>query len=133
MICGLTLFVYFKIMKNVNYQNTLIVLLVSLTFYTSHQMVLLNIDRSRSYFVIGWVHDGNVKVNGNSYNYDNVISLEKQNPKAADMRLSEQINRGYITQRGNTLALTPSGKILFQIAEFLSQIYTLDNWKLNKS
>jgi hypothetical protein len=132
-LLGVVILLIFLKKRFVNFGGICLILLAVLFFYTSHQMTLLNVDRSRSFYIIGWVHDGNVKVNSNSYNYDAVLSLEKLNTIAADVRLSEQINRGYITQRGDTLELTPSGKILFQIAEFLSQIYTLDNWKFNKS
>jgi hypothetical protein len=94
-------------------------------------MVLLNIDRSRSYFVIGWVHEGNIKVEGNLYNYDNVYSPEKKNIEAADFRLSEQIDRGYVIQKNQVLELSTSGKFLYQIAELLSGIYNLNTWKIN--
>lgn len=132
-LCGLTIFLYLKFSKKVNYENILLLFLVSLTFFISHQMVLLNVDRSRSLFVIGWIHEGHVKIEENRFNYDKVISLEKQNISAADLRVSEQIDRGYVIQNNQELQLTMSGKFMYQIAELLSGIYNLNNWKMNNN
>lgn len=131
-ICGLVFFFALKISKKINYENILVLIIVSLTFFTSHQMTLLNIDRSRSYFVIGWIHEGNVTIKGERYDYDNVNSPEKVNAQASDLRISEQISRGYVIRRNGILELSTSGKTLHKVAELLSEIYSLDNWKLNK-
>jgi hypothetical protein len=130
-LCGLIIFFCLIFLKKINYENVILLFLVSLFFFTSHQMVLLNVDRSRSYFVIGWVHEGNIKVEGNLYNYDNVYSPEKKNIEAADFRLAEQIDRGYVIQKNQVLELSTSGKFLYQIAELLSGIYYLNTWKIN--
>lgn len=130
-LCGATIFLMLILRRKLCYENVLLTIVVSLVFFISHQMVLLNIDRSRSYYVIGWVHAGNVEVLNDLYTYDKVVSLEKKNEEASNMRINEQINRGIMVKVGGNLKLTLSGKAMFQTAEILSKIFTLENWKEN--
>ena len=130
-LCGATIFLMLILRRKLCYENVLLMIVISLVFFISHQMVLLNIDRSRSYYVIGWVHAGNVEVLNDLYTYDKVVSLEKKNEEASNMRINEQINRGVMVKVGGNLKLTLSGKAMFQTAEILSKIFTLENWKEN--
>lgn len=130
-LCGVFITLYLKIRKNLNYENTLLMFLVSLMFFIAHQMVLLNIDRSRSYYVIGWVHAGNVGVKNNLYTYDDVISSEKKNVEASNMRIREQIDRGVMIKMEDSLKLTFTGAAMYQTAEILSNVFSLENWKRN--
>jgi hypothetical protein len=124
---------YLKVWKKLNYENFLVATLMGLLFFVSHQTMLLNIDRSRSYFVIGWVHDGKIVVKGNEYDFSKVKSIEKMSSGALSSRVNEQIERGYVRKINQNLELTFSGKILFETAEALAYLFNLENWKLNKT
>lgn len=130
-LCGASIFLFLLLRKKLNYENFLLMFLVSLMFFISHQMVLLNIDRSRSYYVIGWVHAGNVGVKNDLYTYDDVVSFEKKNIEASDMRIREQIDRGVMVKIGDSVKLTFTGAAMYQTAEILSKVFSLENWKEN--
>ena len=131
LLCGVSLFLFLLLRKKLCYENFLLIFLVSLMFFISHQMVLLNIDRSRSYYVIGWVHAGNVGVKNDLYTYDDVVSFEKKNIEASNMRIREQIDRGVMVKMEDTLKLTFTGAAMYKTAEILSRVFGLENWKAN--
>ena len=126
------IFITFSI-KSLSFENISVVFLVTVLFFTIHQTTLLNVDRSRSYYIIGWVHNQKVSIDNGVLNYERVHSIEKSNPRAMTERLEEQISRGYIHNEGETLQLSMSGQTLYSLAQLLSKIYSLTNWDLNRS
>ena len=109
----------------------LLLLAVSL-FFTIFQTALLNVDRSRSFYIIGWVHSQKVQFRADIPDFSKVNSSEKLNPYAMEQRLNEQIDRGHIVKKDNNLTLSVSGSSLFYTAEILAKIFKLNHWLENK-
>ena len=115
--------------NNIHYRY-IAVILVGLIFLGATSTIL-NIDRSRSFYILSWVDKRLVGENLRSINLSKVSSPEKLNSNGIEMRITEQIDRGMIIQRGNKLRLSFRGKITLSIANFLGNIYKLNGWKAN--
>lgn len=90
---------------------------------------LLNIDRSRSFYVLSWIDSGKVIYGEHGLQF-NVDSPEASDLAGVSKRVKEQISRGLIYEKD--LTLTKEGKILLATANFLSKIFVLENWTQNK-
>ncbi len=93
---------------------------------------LLNVDRSRSLYVLSWVHQGQLK-NVNGEFVVNVKSSEGSDLSGVELRLDEQIQRGLVINLGNEYKLSRSGIFVLKVAEFLANTFNLSNWQRNKS
>lgn len=96
-----------------------------LAFYIFATSVLMNIDRSRSFYVLKWVQSSS-----NTYNpVLQIDELGRQGVRDVELRLNEQIKRGLISHSDNGIyTLTYSGKIVEEIAYLLSKIFNLRNY-----
>jgi hypothetical protein len=113
--------------KNDFVYSVIIGSLISLLLFPNS---LLNVDRSRSFYVLSWVDKGEVKLT------ESELSVNVESPEAADQaaiqqRIAEQIKRGLIMERSGNLSLTQKGKILVFIANNLAEIFNLDGWASN--
>jgi hypothetical protein len=106
-------------------------LTVSLLVFILLQFSVLNIDRSRSFYVLSWVHDGLVTKSGSDFDLDKVKSTEKFSSNGISLRIREQSERGLINSEMKTLTLTEKGEIYLVIAKFLASTFKLDNWYKN--
>ena len=108
------------------------VLVVSIMgFWISTQFTLVNVDRSRSFYVLSWIDAGEVTSVGGQLDLSKVNSLEKLNSDAIQSRLAEQTQRGYIENQRNNWVLTKKGKSLLMIANWLSNKFKLTGWSSN--
>lgn len=106
-------------------------LLSILLFWSFAQFTLLNIDRSRSFFLIAWVDQGKVAMTNDSYSFAKVSSPEVLNLKGMTQRVDEQISRGILKKDNNRLELTIKGKIVLETSKFLAREYKLTGWIAN--
>lgn len=93
---------------------------------------ILNIDRSRSFYVLSWVKDGNVHIKDNGLVLTGVKSHEALDVDAIDSRLNEQISRGLINKLNGDYELTLRGSLMVKIADILSILFKLQGWNENK-
>lgn len=103
-----------------------------LTFFLLAQGTLLNIDRSRSLYVLSWVHFHEISYVNKKPTLDDVISPEAEVWEAISQRIDEHVSRGLIENKGKKISLTPRGEFYFEVADILADIYSLDGWKQNK-
>ena len=92
----------------------------------------LNIDRSRSFYVLGWVksHQIEKSVSGITLRY--IQSKEKKPNSAIEQRIEEHISRGiFRVNKNNVLELSTSGSILYYLSEASAEIFNLNGWKVN--
>ena len=108
------------------------VLLLAVSFSFASSASLLNIDRSRSFYVLGWVEDGRVSGSLNEPDLVKVVSAEKSDLAAIKIRLSEQIQRGLMKNENGKFFLTTSGSFLVRLSDGLAVIFKLTNWSKNK-
>ena len=106
----------------------LISITISLIFLVFSQAQVLNIDRSRSFYVLSWVDQGIITLDDSEIGFDRICSSEMKNPKAIQMRLVEQDARGFVTQSGPNLGLTVLGDLQLFLAEKFATIFNLRNW-----
>ncbi len=93
---------------------------------------LLNVDRSRSFYVLSWVDQGEVSIE-NGQIVVNVESAEATDTSGVELRLKEQQQRGLIQEANGSYKLTNMGKFTLKIANLLAKIFNLKNWEANKN
>ena len=93
---------------------------------------LVNVDRSRSLYVLSWVAEDKIEVLDGSL-IVRALSHESSDDRGVRLRLDEQIERGLITQSGNKFELTSRGEFTLQVANTLGALFNLQNWDLNKN
>jgi hypothetical protein len=104
----------------------------TLLFFVTAQFSLLNIDRSRSFYVLSWVQLEEVQLEGRVYLLDSVKSQEKVNYDAIAERIEEQKSRGFLTTKNSEIRLTKMGGVLMWFANNAGSLFDLRNWKTNK-
>ncbi len=113
----------------VYFKKTLFVSLVmALIFYNLTTATLLNIDRSRSFYVLAWLDEDLLRVDteGRLINY--ATSKESINLEAISERLEEHRGRFFVT---NEYKLTTLGKEAVRVSHLLARIFTLEGWFKN--
>ena len=93
---------------------------------------LLNIDRSRSFYVLSWVDQGKVYVENGQIILE-VSSTESTDIAGVGSRLKEQEQRGLIREANGVFKVTNTGKLMLLIANSLAKLFNLTNWEANKN
>jgi len=93
---------------------------------------LINIDRSRSFYVLSWVDQGEVSIK-NGQTVVKVESTEAADTAGVELRLKEQQQRGLIQEANGKYKVTNMGKLTLEIANLLARIFNLKNWEANKN
>jgi hypothetical protein len=104
-----------------------------LLFILIAQGTLLNIDRSRSLYILSWAHNNSIKLAQGSLSLESVVSSERLIPTAVLQRIKEHKKRGLMKNEENYVVLTRRGELYFQIANHLARIFNLTGWKENKN
>lgn len=96
-------------------------------------LLLINIERSRSTYVIAWVDNGLVRYlpSSNSYNYSQKIIEIESNLKMLDQRISENLKRGIFILDQTSIILSIRGKILLRLSNFIALFFNLKGWLNN--
>jgi hypothetical protein len=96
-------------------------------------LLLINIERSRSTYVIAWVGYGLVKYlpSSNSYNYSQKIIEIESNLKMLDQRISENLKRSIFILDENSITLSFRGKMLLRLSNFIALFFNLKGWLNN--
>jgi hypothetical protein len=93
--------------------------------------VILNIDRSRSFFVLSWIRYHEIDYKVDKFDVTKVRSDEKESQGAINNRIEEQITRGLVIQSKEKIELTTMGKIIVSISDQLAKIFSLNGWWTN--
>jgi hypothetical protein len=97
-----------------------------------NQTFVLNVDRSRSTFVLSWVEKGYVSIDTTgSFLLEGILSKENSNELGTIQRVRENIDRGLISVKGETVELTLVGHLLLHICEGTANLFNLQGWKTN--
>jgi hypothetical protein len=103
-----------------------------LVFILAMSFSLVNVDRSRSFYVLSWVGNQKITCTETQYDLSQVQSEEKFNVDAISSRIDEQISRGLISISEDGCDLTNSGKVYLFLANTLAKIFFLDYWYKNR-
>ncbi len=109
------------------------VLFASVFFSFAASSALLNVDRSRSFYVLGWVDNGSISGSPSRPNLENVRSEERTDLNAIAVRLQEQSQRGIIEYRNGEFSLSLTGNLLIFSSNLLAKLFKLDGWTKNNS
>jgi hypothetical protein len=104
---------------------------ISLSLLTS--TVLLNVDRSRSFYVLSWIERDLITIDHGKINLSKVKSLEKLDESAINQRIYEQKARGFVYFQNGRPKLSLLGHILYRVSNLLANFFTLNSWKANKA
>jgi hypothetical protein len=126
----ITCFIYYLIARLYKTEKRKTIIL-TLIFYFVYSFLLVNIDRSRSFYVLSWVKIYKISSN---YPYDlsQVKSSEAINRFAITQRMTEQKDRKLIYDDGKYLGLTKSGNLILNLSNLFAKIFSLDNWFINR-
>ena len=107
----------------------MLLIIFGLISYNVISFSLLNTDRSRSFFVLSWVKNGDIGLINQNLIVNNPVSLEFQNSDSVIQRIEEQRKNGLIDSR--TLKLTTWGKYFLSSIEFVARVFSLKGWYEN--
>lgn len=112
-----------------NFRRGAICAIISVFFLS---FTLLNIDRSRSVYVLSWISKEQIIVENNRY-LVLMSRIEAQDSYAIKQRIEENIQRKLVSadKEIGTVKLTRGGDLLLSISECLANIFNLQGWKMN--
>ena len=108
-----------------------ILLLVLLNLF-SQSSTVLNIDRSRSFYLLSWVQSDYLRLNNGILETSKLAPMEAKNSPAILFRINEQLDRGFITvEKSGSLSLTFSGRVLLGFSKLTATLFKLSGWTEN--
>ncbi len=123
---SLTLAIFLIIIKKINYQRLTIIL----TIYICLTQLFVNIDRSKSFYVLYWIENNKIE-----YDLTNLTFLDKVpdiNSRTNEFdfiqRVQEHKIRGLVTQNGKRISLTSAGKVILKISDLCAKFFRLKGW-----
>lgn len=93
---------------------------------------LLNVDRSRSFYVLSWVDQNKISKFGDQFLVQ-VQSSESLDIPGVKQRVEEQQQRGLIRENNGVYQVTEIGSSMLGVANFLAKLFNLENWESNKN
>jgi len=130
MICFIVLICCYKY-KLVERKDFFICILLISLVSQAESFYMLNIDRSRSFYLISWISQNKLNYNKGEIEI-NVKSPEAKDKEAIEFRLEEQISRKIVKIELDKISLTILGKLIYFTSEKTSQLFSLKGWKENK-
>jgi hypothetical protein len=103
-----------------------------LVAYLSTSLMLINVDRSRSFYVLSWINEYDFPAVEAQRTYHLVRSSEILAVIPINQRIAEQEQRGFVTSQGGKLELTLKGKAALITADLLAASFRLQGWYKNK-
>lgn len=100
--------------------------------YLSTSTMLINVDRSRSFYVLSWINEYKFPSVESQRSYDMVRSSENLAEIPINQRIEEQVRRGFVTSHQGILVLTFKGEAALIMAELLASNFRLKGWYKNK-
>ena len=134
-LCGVfigLIFIRFRFKTNFLKTRNFETLLMVVVMVFISQNIYLNIDRSRSFYVLSWISKGEIISTTKGLDLQNVKSTEAENKSAILQRIVEQKSRGLIKKEKNTYKLTEKGNLILNFSELIGKIYDLRGWKMNR-
>lgn len=107
----------------------LVVGLTSVNLFT--QSIVLNIDRSRSFYVLSWAEKNLIEYRDGRLDLNMVKSNEKLSVTSIEQRIIEQQKRNLLEISESKVRLTTQGKILLSFSNLTAKILGLRNWEKN--
>jgi len=101
-------------------------MIASLLVFIFGTLFLMNIDRSKSFYVLIWCDQPRNFKSITKLSFEQLGGIEYG---GLQMRLNEQMSRGLIARTGKTYHLTNEGKLVLNSADSLASIFKLSGFK----
>ena len=121
-----------KVFLKINFEKLVAIICLGLFLTFLNQAFVLNVDRSRTTYVLAWVDKGFVSttVTG-EIQVIGVSSPENQNVEGSIQRIEENIERGLVKVEGKRVSLTTTGNLLLKIIQITADLFRLEGWHKN--
>lgn len=116
---------------NFRYFITINCILGLFIYCTVPFQIIGTVDRSRSLFIFEWVECAPTNSTYELISNKVESTFGKETSIAFDLRLKEQIKRGFMKKRNTKIELTTRGQVVFATAVYVSKIFSLKGWKEN--
>ena len=121
-----------RVFLRMNFEKLVAIVCLGLFLTFLNQAFVLNVDRSRTTYVLAWIDKGfvsttvtgEIQVNG-------VSSPENQNVEGSVQRIEENIERGLVKVEGERVSLTTTGNLLLKIIQITANLFRLEGWHKN--
>jgi hypothetical protein len=122
----LTVSLILVIFGKLNYKRLTFLLLIYITMI----LLIVNIDRSKSFYLLYWVKNNEIKIVNSEISADSKSKdfFKEISEKDFLSRIKEHESRGLVMQNRGILYLTPPGEFLVSTSNFLSKILKLSGW-----
>jgi hypothetical protein len=121
-----------RILLKINFERIIAIVCLGLFLSFLNQAFILNVDRSRTTYVLAWVDKGFVSSTlTGDIQVIGVSSPENQNLEGSVQRIKENIDRGLIRIDGKKVSLTNMGKLLLTLIQITADIFRLEGWHKN--
>ena len=122
----LILIIVLLLVKKFNYKRLSIILIVWILMI----LLFVNIDRSKSFYILFWVENNKISISGDNETYLKNFPKIKSRINEYDFtqRIKEHEARGLISSGNGELFLTKSGKLMLLTSDLLARIFRLKGW-----
>lgn len=108
-------------------------LVIGLLIGNFYSYTLMNIDRSRSFYVLNWIDKDKLYFERNNL-VSKVASQEANEIDAIEQRVFEHQSRGLLNiENSGKITLTLMGKLTLKISNFFANVFSLQGWFLNRN
>ena len=120
------LIIVLLLVKKFNYKRLSIILIV----YMSMTFLFVNIDRSKSFYILFWVENNKISISGDNETYLKNFPKIKSRINEYDFtqRIKEHEARGLISSGNSELFLTKTGKFMLLTSDLLARVFRLNGW-----
>jgi hypothetical protein len=129
-IASAILIVFLVVTNMINYERLSIILII----YIFLILFFVNIDRSKSFYVLYWIEKYEIVYNSsNSTFLENIPELETRISEFDfSQRIQEHQIRGLVAQKGAQLKLTGAGQLILRVSEVFAKYFRLTGWVGNE-
>jgi hypothetical protein len=100
----------------------------SLLIFILLSSLILQVDRSRTNYVLSWISEDLVKFKNGHY-ITSINNPEALNSVAIEQRLVEHEHRKFLKIEGERVSLTFLGSLALSVSSRIGQVYNLRGWK----
>lgn len=120
------LIIFLIVLKKIDYKKLSIILII----YISLTQLFVNIDRSKSFYVLYWIAKYEIIYNPINMTFlENVPELQNRiNEFDLSQRINEHQIRGLVVNDANHIRLTSVGKAMLKISQLSAKYFRLNGW-----
>lgn len=121
-----------RVVLRMNFEKLVAIVCLGLFLTFLNQAFVLNVDRSRTTYVLAWIDKGFVSTTlAGEIQVNGVSSPENQNVEGSVQRIKENIERGLVKVEGERVSLTTAGNLLLKIIQITADLFRLEGWHKN--